>query len=162
MKTCIAGTTLGLVLICTLITSAFAECGVGQKIWAGNDSTSARVMAFTTDVFTWKGISTTFEIFGCGPEDNIFRKADSGKIRHYASNNFDRLAEDMARGDGEHLAAFASLLGLADSDYDEFAAFSQENFERLFPHDDVTVGEFLAALGHEMAQHETLSRYVEA
>jgi hypothetical protein len=152
---------LALVLTCTTAGSALAACGIGSQLWEGNNSTGARVVAFTTDVFTFKGISTTFEIGGCTAEDNLFKRASSGKVRHYASNNFDRLASDMARGHGEHLDAFASLLQLEARDRAEFKAFSQENLEHLFPRDDVTVEEFLAELGHRMAESATLSRYLE-
>jgi DUF3015 family protein len=150
-----------LVLIGTTAGSALAQCGIGSKLWAGNDSTAAKVVAFTTDFWTFKGISTTFEIAGCGPKDNIFKRASLEKVRYYASNNFDRLASDMARGDGEHLDAFAHLLQLDEQDRAEFKAFSQENFEPLFPRDNVTVEEFLAELGRRMAESATLSRYVE-
>ena len=150
-----------LVLTCTTAGSALAACGVGNKLWEGNDSAAARVVAFTTNLFTFYGISTTFEIAGCTAKDNIFKRASAEKVRHYASNNFDRLASDMARGHGEHLDAFASLLQLDEGDRAEFKAFSQENLEHLFPRDDVTVEEFLAELGHRMAESATLSRYVE-
>ena len=150
-----------LVLACTTADSAFAACGIGSKIWEGSGMPGARVVAFTTNWFTFKGISTTFEILGCTEKDNIFKKVASAKVRDYASNNFDRLASDMARGDGEYLDAFASLLELDAKDRAEFKAFAQENLEHLFPRDDVTVEEFLAELGHRMAESATLSRYLE-
>ncbi len=120
-----------------------------------------RVIASTTDWLTFKGISTTFEIAGCTEKDNIFKRASAEKVRYYASTNFDRLASDMARGQGEHLDAFTALLELDEADRAEFKAFAQNNLEHLFPRDDVTVEEFLAELGHRMAGNATLSRYVE-
>ena len=149
------------VLTCTTADSALAACGVGNKLWEGNNSGVARVVAFTTNFFTFYGISTTFEIAGCTAKDNIFKRAAAEKVHYYASSNFDRLASDMARGDGEHLDAFAALLQLDEGDRAEFKMFSQENLEYLLPRDDVTVDEFLAELGHRMAENETLSRYVE-
>jgi hypothetical protein len=150
-----------LALTCTTAGSALAACGIGSTLWEGNDSTAARVVAFTTDIFTFKGISTTFEIAGCTAKDNLFKRVASEKVHHYASHNFDRLAIDMARGRGEHLDAFASLLQLDQGDRAEFKALSQANLEHLFPRDDVTVAEFLAELGHRMAESATLSRYLE-
>ena len=161
MKVRFLSAAFALVLTCTTAGPALATCGIGSKLWEGNDSTAARVVAFTTNVFTFYGISTTFEIAGCTEKDNLFKRAASEKVRHYASNNFDRLASDMARGHGEHLDAFATLLQLDASDRAEFKAFSQENLEHLFPRDDVTVEEFLAELGHRMAESATLSRYLE-
>jgi len=149
------------VLMCTTGGSAQAACGIGSKLWEGNNSAGARVVAFTTDVFTFKGISTTFEIAGCTAKDNLFKRVASEKVHHYASNNLDRLASDMARGHGEHLDAFASLLELDERGRAEFEAFSQQNLEHLFPRDDVTVDEFLAELGQRMAESATLSPYLE-
>lgn len=152
---------LALVLMCATAGSALAACGIGSQLWEGNNSTGAKVVAFTTDVLTWKAISTTFEVAGCTARDNIFKRMASEKVRDYASSNFDRLASDMARGDGEHLDAFAHLLQLDEGDRAGFKAFCQENFVHLFPRDDVTVEEFLVELSHRMAENPTLSRYFE-
>ena len=38
----------------------------------------------------------------------------------------------MAQGDGEVLATFAGLMGVADADRAEFYAFTQQNFARIF------------------------------
>lgn len=161
MKVRYASLGLALMLMCTTGDSALATCGVGTRLWQGNNSTGAKVVAFTTDFWTFKGISTTFEIAGCTARDNLFKRVASEKVRHYASSNFDRLASDMARGEGEHLDAFASLLELEAEDRAEFKELSQANLEHLFPRDDVTVEEFLAALGDRMAESATLSRYLE-
>ena len=154
---------LGIALSLTFTTagSALAACGIGSKIWEGSGMPGARVVAFTTNFWTFKGISTTFEILGCTEKDNIFKKVASAKVHDYASNNFDRLASDMARGDGEYLDAFASLLQVEASDRAEFKAFTQLNLEHLVPRDDVTVEEFLAELGRRMVERATLSRYLE-
>jgi hypothetical protein len=151
----------GLLLVLTYATvgSALAACGIGSTIWEGHDSTAARAAALTTNVFTFYGISTTFEIAGCTEKDNIFKRAK--RATQYARNNLDHLAEEMARGEGEHLDAFAHLLDLEETDRAEFKALSQANFERLFPRDDVTADEFLAELADRMAESPTLLRYLE-
>jgi hypothetical protein len=141
---------------------ARAACGIGSTIWEGYDGTGPWLLALTTDIFTFKGISTTFEIAGCTEKNNIFKKVASAEVRHYASSNFDRLAEDMARGQGEHLEAFAHLSQIGEEDRAAFTALAQENFEVLIAHDNVTVAEFLTTLFDLMAEHKTLSRYVQS
>ena len=141
---------------------ARAGCGVGTTIWEGSSGTVPWLLALTTDFWTFKGISTTFEIAGCTAQNNIFKRADTAKVRDYASSNFDRLAEDMARGQGEHLEAFAHLLQIGEEDRAAFTALAQENFDVLIAHDNVTVAEFLSALFNLMAEHQTLSRYVQS
>jgi len=142
--------------------TARAGCGVGTTIWEGYSGPIPWLLALTTDFFTFKGISTTFEILGCTPKDNIFRGLASAEVRHYASSNFDRLAEDMARGQGEHLEAFAHLLQINQEDRAAFTALTQENLDVLIAHDNVTVAEFLTTLFDLMAEHKTLSRYVQS
>ena len=140
---------------------AGAACGIGSTIWEGNNGTLPWLAALTTDIFTFKGISTTFEIAGCTEKDNIFKRAESEKVRHYASNNLDRLAVDIARGQGEHLHAFTHLLRIVEKDQGEFTTLAQHHFDVLFAHDSVTADEFLTTLFHLLAEHETLSCYVQ-
>ena len=152
---------LGGVLALVPSSTALAICGVGNAIWEGNDGTGAKVLAFTTNVWTAKGISTTFEISGCGESDNFFKRASTdAKIRHYASQNLDHLAVDMARGSGEHVDVFAHLLELSVEDSVVFRSLLQENFESLFPHDHVTSGEMLGTLRRLLVGNDTLSGYV--
>jgi hypothetical protein len=142
---------------------ALAGCGVGTTIWEGRDTVPAKVLAFTTDVFTFKGISTTFEIGGCTEKNNIFKKvASDARVRHFASQNLDHLAMDMARGSGEHLDAFAHVIQLAGQDLAAFRRLTHDRFEELFPHDSTTSGEMLEVLGRLMKEHEALAAFVRS
>jgi hypothetical protein len=141
--------------------SALAACGFGTALWEGNDGTGAKILAFTTNFWTMKGISTTFEISGCGPEDNLFKKASSAKLRYYANQNLDHLASDFARGQGEHLDAVAHLIQVEAGDRESFQTLTQNQFELLFPHDDVTADEMLDTLRLLMTEDDALSDYVE-
>ena len=49
-----------------------------------------------------------------------------------------------------------------EEDRAEFTTLTQENFDVLFAHDNVTVAEFLSELVRLMVEHETLSRYVQS
>jgi len=141
--------------------TAFAACGIGNKIWEGNDGTGAKILASTTNFWTWKGISTTFEISGCGEEDNWFKKASNEKIHYYANQNLDHLAADFARGRGEHLDAVSHLIQIRGEDRGVFQALAQNHFESLFPHDHVTAAEMLEQLSQLMTENDTLASYVE-
>jgi hypothetical protein len=141
--------------------SALAACGFGTALWEGNEGIAAKILAFTTNVWTFKGISTTSEISGCGEEDNLFKKIGSVKLRYYASQNLDHLAADFARGQGEHLDAIAHLIQIRVEDRDGFQALAQNHFESLFPHDHVTAGEMLEQLSQLMTADDALASYVE-
>jgi hypothetical protein len=153
---------LGVFLALAPASTAIAECGIGNKIWSGNDSMGAKIVAFTTNFLTYKSISTTSEISGCGEEDNLFKKITSAKLRYYASQNLDHLAADFARGRGEHLDAIAHLIQIRAEDREGFQVLAQNNFEFLFAHDDVTAAEMLEQLSQLMAENDALASYVES
>jgi hypothetical protein len=140
---------------------SFAACGIGTTIWEGNDGLGAKILAFTTNFWTMKSISTTFEISDCGPEDNLFKKVSSAELRYYASQNLDHLAVDFARGQGEYLDAVAHLIQIRPEDREGFQALAQNGFEFLFPHDHVTADEMLEQLSQLMADNDALASYVE-
>ena len=160
MKNLIRVMVLGSFLVLAHADSATAACGFGTKIW-GNEGLGRKIIAFTTNFWTFKGISTTSEISGCGEEDNLFKKITSAKLRYYASQNLDHLATDFSRGRGEHLDAIAHLIQIQVEDRDHFQALAQNHFEYLFPHDHVTAGEMLEQLSQLMAADDALARYVE-
>ncbi len=161
MKNLVRVVVLGGFLALAPAGTAIAACGVGTTIWEGNESTGAKILAFTTNVFTYKSISTTSEISGCGEEDNLFKKVSSAKLRYYASQNLDHLAADFARGRGEHLDAVAHLIQIRSEDREDFQALAQNHFESLFPHDHVTAAEMLEQLSQLMTADDALARYVE-
>ena len=146
--------TFAMVLLLALVRVgvARAACGIGNKIWEGHEGALPWLAASTTNVWTMKAISTTFEIAGCKEEDNLFKR--------FASANFDHLAVEMARGEGEHLDVFAQLLQVREEDHAYFREFTQKHVPTLFSHDDVTVDEMLSMLDCLMAEDERLSDYV--
>ncbi len=148
------------VLVLAPFNTSFAACGLGTEIWGENASTGGKVMAFTTNVWTLKSISTTFEIFGCTEEDNLFKSASNQKIRYYASQNLDHLAVQCARGQGEHLDAIAHLIKIRDEDLEKFQVLTQVNFEFLFPHDHTNADEMLDNLRQLMIEDKVFSSYV--
>jgi hypothetical protein len=152
---------LGAFLALAPASASLAACGVGTTLWEGNDGFGAKVLAFTTNFWTMKSISTTSEISGCGEEDNLFKKISSAELRYYASQNLDHLAVDFARGQGEYLDAVAHLIQIRPEDREGFQALAQNNFESLFPHDHVTAGEMLEQLSQLMTENDALASYVE-
>ena len=73
------------------------------------------------------------------------------RIRNFAATNFEHLKTDIAKGQGEHLATFAALLGVPEEQQPEFFTFTQENFILLFPSPQVSPEEMVAALTRELA-----------
>lgn len=141
-------------------------CGIGSRIWEGNSGLVARALAFTTNFWTLKAVSTTFEISGCTASDNWLKKgADTvtqARIEHFASENLDHLAQEMAVGRGEHLDALARLIELRGEDEVVFRSLAQSHFEVLFPNDQTTSSEMLQTLARLMGENPVLSAYIES
>ncbi len=64
--------------------------------------------------------------------------------------NLDRLKEDMARGGGEHLTAFAQLLGVKESHQADFFAVAKRDYPVLFSTEPTTSEQLLARLDTEL------------
>jgi hypothetical protein len=154
----------GLVILASGSEASAKACGIGSQIWEGNNGLVARVLAFTTNFWTMKGISTTFEISGCTEKDNWLKKgADKvtqAKIEYFASENLDHLAQEMA-GTGEHLDALAHLIELRAEDEVAFRSLAQSHFE-VFSQRQTTSTEMLQTLVRLMGDDPVLSAYVES
>ena len=159
MKGTVIAVVLGGMLALLPASLAQATCGVGNRIWEGNSGTGAKLLASTTNFWTFKAISTTFGIAGCKKGEKLVLNAPDEKVLHFASRNLDRLARDMSRGRGEHLDALTTLMQVEETDRAAFQSLTKHNFAALFPSDDVTVGEFLVTLDRLVAEDETLSVY---
>lgn len=86
------------------------------------------------------------------------KDAEARKVKAFASVNLDRLKEDMARGGGEHLTAFAHLLGIKEMHQREFFAVTKQNYPTLFSPEPTSSDQMLARLGDEIAAHPTWLR----
>jgi hypothetical protein len=75
------------------------------------------------------------------------------KIAVVTVANFDRLKEDMARGQGDRLTAFAVLLQIPQEQQAEFFTLTQEKFPVLFPSGQVAANEMIATLTRELSYH---------
>jgi hypothetical protein len=137
-------------------------CGVGTQIMEGQSGLPAKVLGSFINGLTFQSISLTFGLVNCDGQGTVTADASEMKLRHYASQNFDRLAEDMARGEGERLEAVAYLLDVQASDRAAFRSLTQQNFEELFPHDQVTVGEMLDSLDSLLSRDSVLSEYARS
>lgn len=85
-------------------------------------------------------------------------KDDESKTQNinlFAAVNLDRLREDIARGNGEHLAAFAHLLGIKQTRQTEFFAFAKHNYPILFSSEPTTSEDLLARLNTELEADPT-------
>lgn len=68
----------------------------------------------------------------CLTEDGMV--AQNKKLDLFAKTSWSNLSEDMARGQGEHLAALASLMQISPKRQDEFFTVAQDHYGSLLLH----------------------------
>ena len=131
-------------------------CGIGTQIWAGSSGVPAKVLGATTNGTLFQTVGITFGTIGCHQGGKVVADA---RLREFAAANLDGLARDMAQGDGEVLATFAGLMGVADSDRAAFYAFTQQNFARIFVSEETTELDVIASLDRLLAEEPALETY---
>jgi hypothetical protein len=135
-----------------------AGCGAGSKIWEGSRGAVYKIMAATTNgSFGNQTFGISSGTLGCH-EDGVVTA--SARIPLFASNNFEQLQTDMARGHGEALDALASLYGIQDGDRAAFASMTQGHFGELFVSTEVSSTEMLSTLNALMKADPRFARYV--
>lgn len=156
-------TLLGLVLAGSSLT-AFAGaaggegCGWGQLLFEGQSGTPIHVLAITTN---GTSANNTFGVTtgtnGCSSSGTI---TYGGKEMINVSLLMDEFSEDVARGDGEVITSVAVSLGIKPEDRPRFKQAMHDNFNTLFPSENVTTDQLLAAMWTVMKEDETLNVYV--
>lgn len=132
-------------------------CGWGNMLFEGQSGTAAHVLAITTNGTSGNNtFGVTFGTNGCSSSGTI---KYGGKEMIDVSAVMDELSEDVARGEGEVMNAMAVSLGIQTQDRAAFNSAMHENFNVIFPSQDVTTDEVLAAIWSVMQQNEQLAHY---
>ncbi|HTP42174.1 MAG TPA: DUF3015 domain-containing protein [Nitrospiria bacterium] len=135
-------------------------CGLGKMLFGQpNFSGKHHIMqqsfaATTNGTFFSQTFGISFGTSGC-TNDGVFA-GNQQKVNAFAEINLDHLRQEMARGQGEYLASFASLIGVPADRRNDFYALTQENYSTLFKSERTTAHEMLAALEQELAAHPGL------
>lgn len=154
---------LGLVAVGMLCThAAVAEdstgCGAGTLLFNGQSGLAPQVLAVTTNgTFGNQTFGISSGTLGCDTEGTIIASA---RLNKFASQNLEKLAQNMAVGEGESLATLAHMIGIAEADKAAFFAATKTHFDSIFAADDVTAHDVLVALEAVMADDAALARYV--
>jgi hypothetical protein len=133
-------------------------CGLGKLAWMDYGSPKQIapqvMMATTNGTFGSQTFGISSGTSGC-TNDGVVMK---NKHINMASAAFESLAQEMAQGQGEHLASLATLLGVPEEAQPEFFALVQEKYAVLVGSDDTTAVTMLQALQAAMAERPALAR----
>src|SRR5688500_2598663 len=135
-------------------------CGLGKELWSNasnQKSIGGQVLAATTNGTGIQTFGITSGTSGCTSDGTILGQY---KVNVYASANFDNLSQDMARGNGEHLASFAELLNIPQENRAEFYTIAQTQYRGMLQSGENTPAAMLASLDSGMSSHPTLAKIV--
>jgi cyclopropane fatty-acyl-phospholipid synthase-like methyltransferase len=132
-------------------------CGWGTMLWQGQEGVPQKVMGATTNAsFGMQTFAISSQTAGCRRNGVIKVEAAT---RMYAAANVDRLARDMAMGEGESLGTLAHLLGIPDADQPRFFQLTKSHFAEIYSSDDITAAEMLTNLNDVLATDPQLAKY---
>ncbi|MCX5724105.1 MAG: DUF3015 domain-containing protein, partial [Nitrospirae bacterium] len=107
-------------------------CGLGKLAWgdyAHQKNIAPQVMMATTNVtFGSQTFGISFGTSGCTNDGKVMAEQ---KATMFAQLNFENLSQEMAQGQGEHLASLATLMGVPAEHQAEFFAMTQERYTSL-------------------------------
>lgn len=124
----------------------------GNQVVRPTSCTNSSVLS-TTCATTWN----TMKMFGCPTcitDDKATQQAQ--QIRLFVDSNWDSLQQDMARGNGEHLTALASLMKVPDGEQQLFCALANETFIAHSDGGTLTPSQLIADLRQKMRQERTM------
>ena len=134
-------------------------CGLGKLAWGdykGQKEIAPQVlMATTNGTFgsTTFGISTGTS--GCTNDGKVMANS---KTIMFAELNFDNLSQEMAQGQGEHLASLATLMGVPTEHQGTFFAMTQERYTSLVKAGEASPVAMVKALNEAVAGHAVLAK----
>lgn len=133
-------------------------CGLGTKLFDGESGVGPQVLAVTTNgTFGNQTFGISSGTLGCDTNGTIDYMAD---VSEFTNDNMDRLAADMAAGEGETLATVGNIIGIAPEDRQHFNRVMQQNFARIYPTTTTTADEVVASMQAVMAEDSRLSAYL--
>jgi hypothetical protein len=119
-----------------------AGCGLGSQVFEGKNDQTSQILAATTNGTSGNqtfGISSG--TLGCTPDGAMASKEE---LNIFTGKNLQKLAADIAKGEGEAIETFVQLKGVQASEKASYIAKLQSNFGNIFTSENITAGEVLA------------------
>jgi len=155
-------TTIALLLLTSPVI-AFADngpgCGLGAELWKGQTGLVAHTSAGTTNGTFSSPLSGLLSgTSGC---DNPGMVSNEYQKKVFVSMNMDDLAQDIAKGSGDHLSSLASLMGIDSNDQNAFYSLAQQSYDHIFVSSTDDYSNVIAALDDVMRADDHFVRYVQ-
>jgi hypothetical protein len=137
-------------------------CGLGKEAWKNDpntDNIGKQMLISTTNnpFLPLQAFAITSGTWGCKNNGKLWVEQ---KVTMFAKANFENLSQEMAQGQGEHLASLAILMGVPVEYQSEFFAMTQERHSSLVKAGESSPVTLVAALNDAIATHPVLSQVV--
>lgn len=134
-------------------------CGLGKLAWSdykGQKEIAPQVlMATTNGTFGSQTFGISTGTSGCTNDGKVMAEH---KTTMFAQLNFESLSQEMAQGQGEHLASLASLMGVPAEHQAEFFAMTQERYTSLVKAGEASPVAMVKAINDAIATHPVLAK----
>ena len=134
-------------------------CGLGKLAWGdykGQKEIAPQVlMATTNGTFGSQTFGISSGTSGCTNDGKVMAE---NKATMFAEMNFENLSQEMAQGQGEHLASMATLMGVPADHQAEFFALTQERYTSLVRAGEASPVAMVKALNEAVATHPVLAK----
>src|SRR5213594_2494436 len=132
-------------------------CGLGKLAWSDfkhQKNIGPQVfMATTNGTFGSQTFGISSGTSGCTNDGQVWAEQ---KVTMFAAINFEDLSQEMAQGQGEHLASLATLMGVPAEQQTEFFAMTQERYLALIQAGDGSPVAMVKALNEAITHHPVL------
>ena len=134
-------------------------CGLGKVAWQDSkidtNTVGAQLLISTTNntILPWQAFGITTGIFGCKNNGKVWAEE---KTNMFAALNFQNLSQEMAQGQGEHLASLATLMGVPAEHQAEFFAMTQDRYTSLVKAGEVSPIAMVKAINSAISAHPVL------
>jgi hypothetical protein len=134
-------------------------CGLGKLAFQnyphGKTKGSQILMATTNGSFGSNTFGISTGTLGCTDDGNFWAE---NKTTMFAELNSDALAQEMAQGQGEHLASLATLLGVPREQHPAFFAMTQERYTALTTAGESSAVAMVKALNDAISANPVLAK----
>jgi len=134
-------------------------CGLGKLAWA--DYTHQKnilpqiLMGTTNGTFSSNLFGISSGTSGCSNDGKVWTEH---KTTMFAQLNFENLSQEMAQGQGEHLASLATLMGVPVEHQPAFFAMTQERYTSLVKTGEASPVAMVKAINDAIATHPVFAQ----
>ena len=129
-------------------------CGWGSMVFEGQNGVAPHVLAATTNGTYTQTFGMTTGTAGCDTSQSI-----SYMAFNFLDSNMEKVARDMAVGEGENLTTLAVLMGIDEQHRPTFYQSTKDNFSKIFSGENVRSREVYRSIVSIMKENNKLAQY---